>query len=69
MVPVLASANFTPLEPLPSTTPLSNIPIACRTQAGAARMSMPSVPEDQFVEAVRSCVESNLDYVSMGHVY
>ncbi len=29
-------------------------------------MSMPSVPEDQFVEAVRSCVESNLDYVSMG---
>lgn len=37
---------------------------AARFKAGAARMSMPSVPEDQFVEAVRATVENNLDYVS-----
>ncbi|KAG2430864.1 hypothetical protein HXX76_009838 [Chlamydomonas incerta] len=36
---------------------------AARFKAGAARMSMPAVPEDQFVEAVRATVENNLDYV------
>jgi hypothetical protein len=40
---------------------------AARLKAGAARMSMPSVPEDQFVEAVRSTVAANLDYVSRDH--
>ncbi|GIL67686.1 hypothetical protein Vafri_21024 [Volvox africanus] len=36
---------------------------AARFKAGAARMSMPAVPEEQFVEAVKSTVAANLDYV------
>ncbi|EFJ46286.1 branched chain amino acid aminotransferase [Volvox carteri f. nagariensis] len=36
---------------------------AARFKAGAARMSMPSVPEEQFVEAVKATVAANLDYV------
>ncbi|GLI68463.1 hypothetical protein VaNZ11_012889 [Volvox africanus] len=36
---------------------------AARFKAGAARMSMPTVPEEQFVEAVKSTVAANLDYV------
>ncbi|GIL58014.1 hypothetical protein Vafri_13215 [Volvox africanus] len=36
---------------------------AARFKAGAARMSMPAVPEHQFVEAVKSTVAANLDYV------
>jgi branched-chain amino acid aminotransferase len=37
---------------------------AARFKAGAARMSMPAVPEDQFVEAVKAVVRANVDYVS-----
>lgn len=36
---------------------------AARFKAGAARMSMPAVPEDQFVEAVKAVVRANVDYV------
>ncbi|KAK9807059.1 hypothetical protein WJX72_012278 [[Myrmecia] bisecta] len=36
---------------------------AKRMQAGAQRMSMPTVPEDVFVEAVKQTLRANLDYV------
>jgi len=34
-----------------------------RMHAGALRLSMPPVPEDQFVEAVKSMVKANVDWV------
>ncbi len=37
---------------------------AARLHAGALRLSMPPVPEAQFVDAVKSVVRSNIDYVS-----
>lgn len=36
---------------------------AARLHAGAERLSMPAVPQDQFVEAVKSIVRANQDYV------
>lgn len=36
---------------------------AARLKAGAARMSMPFVPEDQYVDAVKAIVRENADYV------
>ncbi|KAK3244812.1 hypothetical protein CYMTET_45597, partial [Cymbomonas tetramitiformis] len=36
---------------------------AARCAQGAARMSMPSFPEDMFVEAVKEVVAANADYV------
>lgn len=36
---------------------------AARIAAGAARMSMPPFPEEQFVEAVAATVRANVDYV------
>lgn len=43
---------------------------AARMKAGALRLSMPPVPEDQFVEAVKNTVRANEDFVSTraGHV-
>lgn len=35
-----------------------------RFHNGALRMSMPPVPEDKYVEAVKELVRANLDYVS-----
>jgi branched-chain amino acid aminotransferase len=37
---------------------------AARLQQGAARLSMPPVPEALFVEAVRNTVKSNIGWVS-----
>ena len=39
-----------------------------RLAAGAARLSMPAVPEQQFVEAVKSLVAANRDWVGAGAV-
>ena len=36
---------------------------AARMKQGAARMSMPHVPEELFLEAVRSTVKSNIGWV------
>jgi branched-chain amino acid aminotransferase len=42
---------------------------AARFKAGALRMSMPPVPEDMFVEAVKELVRANLDYVRSAIVW
>jgi branched-chain amino acid aminotransferase len=38
-----------------------------RMHAGALRLSMPPLPEEQFVEAVKSVVRANADYVRSHH--
>jgi hypothetical protein len=34
-------------------------------EAGAQRLSMPPVPKDMFVDAVKSMVAANADFVSV----
>jgi branched-chain amino acid aminotransferase len=38
---------------------------AARMEAGAQRLSMPPVPKDMFVDAVKSMVAANADFVSV----